>query len=63
MPTTIVSGEIPKGKTILKTAGGEQITVTSEGGVRIKSSEGNATVIKVDIFASNGVIHIVDSVF
>ena len=63
VPTTMVSGEIPKGKTTLKTAGGEQITVTNEGGVAIESSEGNATVIKLDILASNGVIHIVDSVF
>ena len=61
--TMLMSGMIQKGETNLKTAGGEQITVTNEGGVAIKSPEGNATVIKVDILASNGVIHIVDCVF
>ena len=63
VPKTLVSDKIPRGETTLTTFGEELITVTNEGGVTIKSTEGNATVIKVDLLASNGVIHIVDCVF
>lgn len=59
----LVSGVIPKKETVLITAGGEQITVSKQAEVKIKSSVGTATVVKADTLASNGVIHIVDSVF
>ena len=61
--TMLMSGVIQKGETNLKTAGGEQITITKQSEVKIKSRVGKATVVKADISASNGVIHIVDSVF
>ena len=49
-----------------KTVGGDTITVTiKNGSVKIKSSAGEATVIKGkgNLSFRNGVIHIVDSVF
>ena len=56
-----------EGETIFKTAGGEYIGVDKEDGIwrwiRIASREGKATVTKAEVLASNGVIHIVDSVF
>ena len=57
------SAIIPVGLTVLKTAGGEDITITKTDRVRISSSEGTATVIEADIQASNGVIHVVDAIF
>ena len=55
--------DIPVGATILETAGGEKITVAKTGEVKIASSAEVATVTKPDVMASNGVIHIVDTVF
>jgi len=67
VPKALKSGAIPVGSTILDTAGGEKITITKKitkkNGITIKSFKGTATVIKADILASNGVIHIVDNVF
>ena len=51
-----------KGETTLDTVGGEKITLWNADGITIKSSIGKATVIKADLVASNGVVHIVDSV-
>lgn len=55
-----------KGNTKEKTVGGEEINVAkavvvNSKIVRIKSSAGEAKVIKPDVMAGNGVIHIVDS--
>ena len=63
VPKALKSGEIPKVETFVDTAGGEPIIVTSADGVTITSTKGTATVIKADILASNGIIHIVDTVF
>ena len=67
VPKALKSGAIKIGTTILDTAGGEKITITKrltkKTGITIKSTKGTATVIKADILASNGVIHIVDTVF
>ena len=60
---SLMSQNIQKGETKLWTVGAEQIIITNEEAVTIESTVGNATVIKVDLLASNGVIHIVDSVF
>ena len=57
------SASIPVGLTVLKTAGGEDIMVANTDKVRILSSAGTATVIQADIKASNGVIHVVDTIF
>jgi len=60
----IKAGDIPAGNTDLITFGNEQITVTNaNGGVSIQSSAGSANVIATDVIASNGVVHVVDTVF
>merc|ERR1739838_1206672 len=54
---------IPPGTTNLKTAGGEEIGVTRDKFIQIKSSAGQAYVVLFDVLASNGVVHAVDTVF
>jgi len=54
---------IPPGTTTLKTAGGEEIDVTRDKFIQIKSSAGQAYVVLFDVLASNGVVHAVDTVF
>merc|ERR1711994_472081 len=55
----INAGQIPSGTTKVKTVGGEEIEITNSGqGVSI----GNANVIATDVFASNGVVHVIDTV-
>merc|ERR1712092_2115 len=64
LPNRIEAGQIPAGSTNVKTVGGEEITVTAgEAGVSITSSAGTANVIATDIQTSNGVVHLVDTVF
>merc|ERR1712228_765019 len=55
--------EVPEGTTPLTTAGGEEIEVTRDRYISIKSSAGEAGVVAFDIVASNGVIYMVNSVF
>merc|ERR1712228_16203 len=54
---------VPKGTTPLKTAGGEEIDVTRGKYITVKSSAGEAGVIAFDVLATNGVVHLVNSVF
>merc|ERR1711953_609062 len=64
LPTRIMAGDIPRGTTKVKTVGGEEVEVINNGsGVSIKSSAGTANVIATDIMTSNGVVHLVDTVF
>ena len=64
LPNRIEAAQIPAGSTNVKTVGGEEITVTAgEAGVSITSSAGTANVIATDIQTSNGVVHLVDTVF
>jgi len=64
LPTVIKASDIPAGSTVVKTVGGEEITVTNaDGTVTIESSAGKATVIATDVLASNGIVHVVDTVF
>lgn len=67
VPKKIFASEIPVGSTQLETAGKDTITVTLNKGempmVTITSSEGSATVLRTDLDARNGVVHIVDTVF
>ena len=64
VPSKIRSFDIPNGSTEVETVGGEKITVTKLGGiVTIESSSGKARVVRTDITAENGIIHVVDSVF
>merc|ERR1719312_2430428 len=61
VPGELEAINIPKGTTKLKTLGGGEI-VLNDSGVRVQTSAGNANVIKTDIMAGNGVIHVVDTV-
>ena len=63
VPSAIKAQDIPSGSTTINTAGGEGITINNAGGVSIESSAGNANVIATDVLASNGVVHLVDTVF
>ena len=45
-----------------KTAGGKTLTISTDGGVKVGTATGKATVIKTDIKTSNGIIHVIDSV-
>jgi len=61
VPGELEAIDIPKGTTTLKTLGGGEI-VFNDSGVRVANVNGNANVIKTDIMAGNGVIHVVDTV-
>merc|ERR1711997_881993 len=64
LPNRIMAGDIPSGTTSVATVGGENIDVINNGNVvSIKSSAGSANVIATDINTSNGVVHLVDTVF
>merc|ERR1712079_58031 len=63
LPNRIMAGDIPSGTTTVDTVGGEKIDVINNNGVSIKSSAGSANVIATDIDTSNGVVHLVDTVF
>ena len=59
----LTAQDVPVGKTDVKTAGGEEITVTREKYIKVKSSAGEAGVVAFDVLATNGVVHLVDTVF
>ena len=52
----VMADDVKAGK--VKTVQGSEITISTMGGVSVD----NAKVIKTDIVASNGVIHVIDSV-
>lgn len=54
----IRAGDIKKGATHVKTVNGKQVAVKKNGGVSVNG----AKVVKADIAASNGVIHVIDKV-
>merc|ERR1739838_620972 len=57
VPAALQTGDVPDGTTPVTTAGGEEIEVTRDKTITIKSSAGEAEVKAYDILASNGVIH------
>merc|ERR1712168_689176 len=57
------AGDVPMGVTDVATAGGEEIKVSRNKYITIKSSAGEAGVIAFDILATNGVVHLVNTVF
>jgi len=64
VPGTSIQGKnIPPGSTSLKTAGGEQISITRDKFIQVSSKEGSAFIVQFDVIGSNGVIHAVDTVF
>merc|ERR1719510_1379067 len=63
LPVQIKASEIPQGTTKVKTVGGEEIEITNTGrGVSIRTSDGSSNVIAADVLASNGVVHLLDTV-
>lgn len=45
-----------------KTAGGKTVKISTAGGVKVGTGKGMSNVVKTDIKASNGVIHVIDAV-
>ena len=62
VPEVILASEFPEDVTTVTTVGGEKITLDPKAAT-IESSAGKAAVVLPDILASNGVVHIVDTVF
>ena len=58
VPGKVMAGDVAGKKTMAKSVQGSQITVDGMGGVMVD----NAKVVKADIAASNGVIHVIDAV-
>ena len=56
VPGKVMAATVKAGK--VKTVQGSEITITTTGGVMVN----NAKVIKTDIVADNGVIHVIDTV-
>ena len=56
VPGTVMAKDVKAGK--VKTVQGSELTVSTTGGVMVDK----AKVVKTDITASNGVIHVIDSV-
>lgn len=56
VPGKVMAANVKAGK--VKTVQGSDITITTTGGVMVN----NAKVIKTDIVADNGVIHVIDTV-
>jgi uncharacterized surface protein with fasciclin (FAS1) repeats len=56
VPGKVMAADVKAGK--VKTVQGSEITVTTAGGVKVDA----ANVVKTDITADNGVIHVIDSV-
>jgi len=58
VPGKVMSKDIAGKKTLAKSVEGEEISVDATNGVKVD----NAKVTKADIVASNGVIHVIDTV-
>ena len=56
VPGKVMAADVEAGK--VKTVQGSDITVTTTGGVKVDA----ANVVKTDIVADNGVIHVIDAV-
>ena len=56
VPGKVMAAEVKAGK--VKTVQGSEVTIATTGGVTVN----NAKVIKTDIAADNGVIHVIDTV-
>lgn len=56
VPGKVMAQDVKAGK--VKTVQGSELTVSTDGGVKVDA----ANVVKTDIVADNGIIHVIDSV-
>jgi uncharacterized surface protein with fasciclin (FAS1) repeats len=56
LPGSVMAKDVKAGK--VKTVQGSEVTLSTSGGVKVD----DANVVKADIVADNGVIHVIDSV-
>jgi uncharacterized surface protein with fasciclin (FAS1) repeats len=61
VPGNVYAADVVK-LTEAKTAGGKVVKVSADGGVKVGTTTGLANVVKTDIKAKNGVIHVIDAV-
>ncbi|NBV46085.1 MAG: fasciclin domain-containing protein [Planctomycetia bacterium] len=61
VPGSVMAADVVKLKEA-KTAGGKTVMIGTEGGVTVGTATGKAKVVKTDIKAKNGVIHVIDTV-
>lgn len=61
VPGAVYAADVVKLKEA-KTAGGKTVKVSTEEGVKVGTATGLANVVKTDIKAKNGVIHVIDAV-
>ena len=60
-PGSVMAADVVKLKDA-KTAGGKTVMISTDGGVKVGTATGMAKVVKTDIKAKNGVIHVIDAV-
>ena len=61
VPGNVYAADVVK-LTEAKTAGGKTLKVSTDGGVKVGTATGLSNVVKTDIKAKNGVIHVIDAV-
>ncbi len=61
VPGKVAAADVVKLKEAT-TAGGGKLSISATDGVKVGTASGSATVVKTDIPAKNGLIHVIDSV-
>jgi uncharacterized surface protein with fasciclin (FAS1) repeats len=61
VPGSVLAADVVKLKEA-KTAGGKTVMISTDGGVKVGTATGMSKVVKTDIKAKNGVIHVIDAV-
>lgn len=61
VPGSVYAADVVKLKEA-KTAGGKTVTISTDGGVKVGTATGMSNVVKTDIKAKNGVVHVIDAV-
>ena len=61
VPGTVTAADVVK-LTEAKTVGGKTLKISTDGGVKVGTATGLSNVVKTDVKAKNGVIHVIDAV-
>jgi len=61
VPGSVMAADVVK-LSEAKTAGGKTVKIATDGGVQVGTATGLVNVVKTDIKAKNGVIHVIDGV-